>query len=165
MFYVQPSDLRSCSPNEVQDQPEFLTSASPSFKVQGAPELLYNSLPLCHVCFLAGQLQSSQLSKTHWLAHAFSHLLSVRKVQLWLASAGQRPAAPIPSLCAQEAWHAAAFSHSPSKGGLLTWEKMLAADLASNAFSMREDRLRLGCSYSVLKIRSRKYSFIYLQMV
>lgn len=89
----------------------------------------------------------------------------MRKVQLWLASAGQRPGAPIPSLCAQKAWPAATFPHSPGKGGLLTWEKTLAADLASNAFSMREDHLRPGHCYSVLKIRSRKYSFIYLQMV
>lgn len=115
--------------------------------------------------FLAGQLQSSQPSKTRWGANAFSNLLSMRKVQLWLASADQRPGAPIPSLCAREAWPAATFSHSPGKGRLLTWERLLAADLAANAFSMKEDHLRPGHAYSVLKIRSRKYIFLYLQMV
>lgn len=162
---LKQSDLQSCSPGEAQDWPELLTSTSPSFKVRGAPELLYSSLPLRHVCFLAGQLQSSRLSTAPWLRRAFSHSLSMRKAQLWLASAGQRPGAPAPSLGAEEGWPAATFSHFPGRGELLTWEKKLATDLPPNAFSMREDCLRLGHSNSVLKIRHREYSFIYLQMV
>lgn len=64
VFCLRQSDLGSYRPNEAQDQPEFLTSASPSFEVQGAPELLQSSVPLCPIPFLAGQLQSSQWSRT-----------------------------------------------------------------------------------------------------
>lgn len=89
----------------------------------------------------------------------------MRKVQLWLASAGQGPDAPIPSLCAPGTWPAATFSHSPGKGEMLAWEKTLATDLAFNVFSVREDFLQPGQSYSELKIRPRKHRLIYLQIV
>lgn len=128
------------------------------------PWALVQLSALCRVHFLAGQLQSSQLSKTLWLTHAFSHSLSMRKAQLWLASTGQRPGASTPSPCAAEGWPAATLSHFPGKRELLTWEKTLATDLPPSAFSMREDHLRPGHSNSVLKIRARRCGFIYLQM-